>query len=327
MNANRKSSLVTGGLAAVLAACAAQADVITFKGTVSNRWHDPLNWDLNEVPDADDRAVIEQGEDCVIDGTDATVQTIEVQQGATLTVNPSRTMTLVNKVIDAQPLGGGSIGDTLVDSSIAVDGRLYLMHNATLKIEERGHTFAGAGVINGFISTVEIVVDENLTLVNELAGVEGGMKGSFTMRAVDTDDQDQTISPATFINKGIVESDDKAMILETTIEIADIQGAEWRVAACAIMNFQQEALGLEGDFFHLTDHSIFDFDESIKTCGVYWRAECGGFELASGATFEYAHIELGPSCDNPGQVIGPPACSNPYVIDRNVDPGPCPGGG
>lgn len=300
------------------------AGVVTFDGGGgSSKWSNPNNWSTDAVPTHDDRAVIPTDFHVVIDDGNYTVDTIEIETNASLTIDPGFTLTLQD---DDANLGGGGLLDpdpctTLTggDNSI-VDGALIIAANnpptdaGTLAIANCNHTFSGEGYIFGEDELSQITIATNRTLINQLAtmGIAGGM----------------TISrSATLRNEGLVEAEG-VIVIETAIR--DVAGADWAAGCKDTLVFETGYLGLNGDFW---DHGLvwdpgcgmLQFEAPVSTCGTY-RSTCGGVTLIGASTyFEYAFYQdltSGGNCSNPGSG-GPGGCNDPWIVTTDLTPCTC----
>ena len=128
-------------------------------------WIDPLNWDTDEIPDGDDRAVIDlEGDYTVALSTDVTVQELELggSTGAQTLDVGNKTVTLGNAGI----IGANAVV-TLGNGNVSGDG--ILVNHGLLQV--RGYSTIG---------TLAMSPGSTLRILGNAAGSDGGV-GSLTV--------------------------------------------------------------------------------------------------------------------------------------------------
>ncbi|MCW5777367.1 MAG: hypothetical protein KIS87_13095 [Phycisphaeraceae bacterium] len=296
------------------------ADIVTFTGATSDDWHTSSNWDKG-IPTTTDRVIIPANLHAVIRLDDVTVDTVEIEAEASLTVEPGLTLELRNGIKNIGGGGGPSRSCRAGDNS-RIDGALVLgvseTEGATLRIASCNHLFAGDGMIIGMgqFENAVILIDSGRTLTNELAEVDNGIRGAMTITG-----------DGHLHNKGRVDAVD-TLEIETTI--SDAEGAIWTVGCKSFMVFHVGSVALEGDFSDRPAGQIrpgpgmFTFHEPVSTCGEYRRA-CGGITITGqGTYFEYADfVDLSnAACSNPGSG-GPGGCEDPWIVTSSVNSASC----
>lgn len=315
MKRNKKQVLIATALVLGVSSLSG-ADVVTFQpGGGSGSWHDAGNWSSNSVPDGDDRVVIPSGKTCNVDA-DATADTMDVQ--GTLNIEPGRTLTLENNTENLIPVTPDEPDHSIVDGTVNL--RFGSSSGSTLAFTEAAtHIVSGTGKIVGETTACRITIVAHKTFVNQLATDDNGIRGAMVIEGL----ADVSLT-GTFRNEGIVYANGKGIILASTTILEDIEGAQWE-SRCGYLEFNREALDLNGDFQALDEPGILTFNQSIRTCGTYIRDYCGAITLAEGKTFKYAqYSSAGNSCENPAQSgSGSGDCSSFFTVSESETGFPC----
>jgi len=316
-----KKALSMAVVLGVSGVCA--GDVMTFN-VPQGDWNLATNWTPQQVPGADDRAVIPSGKICNVD-SDTTVDTIEIEDTATLNVEADVTLTLEDDDdnVSGQGLGPSMPGTPVPDHSI-IDGTLNLGDSsnggATLEFTTKSHRFDGDGLVFGF-GDAEIDIAADIAFFNRLDKDGKGVAGRLSITGLTGGTENGKL-----INGGIVGGGAAgAIVLSASTVVEDLSGARWIADCKASITFNQEVLDLAGDFEHDMGPGEFIFNESVKTCGTYRRIKCGGITLSQNKTFEYVGFETDSliPCPNPGSGNGTIDCDNPYTISSGVTTPTC----
>jgi phage baseplate assembly protein gpV len=213
----KRSILTTAAVFTALFFVAAVANADKFYFVGYGCFDDPNHWydacidgsPLNDIPGADDRAIICSTAWCYLDA-DITVDTINVQ--GLLNIGPCCTLTLEN---DNDNLGGGAGND-----HSQIDGEVYLKSNgaccAALVFMGNDHVLGtnAPGSIIGTDSCCEIVLDsDNLDLISNI-----------TIRGALTITQSGGRSNTGFENDGEVHADTAGMLKIAENLIGDSSG-------------------------------------------------------------------------------------------------------
>ncbi|MFM9996289.1 MAG: G8 domain-containing protein [Phycisphaerales bacterium] len=289
--------LFTSVWVVVCLAASASATTKTFVPS-SGIWNDVNNWSPSGLPTVNDNVVIPGGKVCNVDITTATAQTMEVY--GTLNIQPGKKLTL-------------DLYTSNVPLDSIVDGIVTLVHDntgfGTLTFAQGTHTVTGDGRIAGQEVTCTIEVGSSSILTNELAGSGEGIRESLTIRGLTASGQ----TNGTFVNQGLVEAVGHLTLHADTILDDDGTGL-WKAVSCkTVLQFDRQALGLDGDF-QLGCGSKFLFNASIKTCGTLIYNSTG-IDVENSATFQYAAFS--GSQANPGSATPPVTCNNPWTVSAD----------
>ncbi len=295
-----------------ICACAAIADVKTFtgNGNPTGNWNVANNWNPPGIPSDSDRAVILSGKTCTVTD-DRGIDTIDVQSGANgdgvLIIAAGHCLKLENQYDNIANTPDDSRVDGIVELSVGTTGT----NGGNLIFDVGDHTVKGDGTIH-LQKFGAIAIGYDITLTSELAAPGHGIRGD---RGYIIHYFSGSALPV-FSNRGIVaaDSDYPGMEMGASVNLADVEGAEWDIGAeDTQMNFQRAASGLAGDF---NDHcgsgssfTGFAFYASIATSGTFTR-NGGGLAFYNSSTFTYGGYAAGDcpsgcSCGNPVGGPGP----------------------
>ncbi|HEX7313869.1 MAG TPA: carboxypeptidase regulatory-like domain-containing protein [Pyrinomonadaceae bacterium] len=179
------------------------APIFHWDGSADTDWHNGANWDTNSVPTAADIVVVPSAgvtNEPTISGTDASVSTLNVQSGRTLTITNGRSLTAATTTIDsgatlnvpaaqtgrlagALALNGALTGGDAI-SEFRFDGAT-LTNNGTISVAVlrfggTTQTLVGTGTVTS--SKTNVLTGANVTLGNShtlgALAIDGG--GRFT---------------------------------------------------------------------------------------------------------------------------------------------------
>lgn len=106
------------------------------EGLDNNYWQNDNNWSLGHEPEADERAIIPAGEDCVIHavGADAVAESFSVL--GTLTIEGGRKLTITaNSTIGGELIIEGdfsAIGELVIDGTVRLQSKIFEPGTLTL---------------------------------------------------------------------------------------------------------------------------------------------------------------------------------------------------
>jgi len=156
------------------------------------------------------------------------------------------------------------------------------------------------------------VIDIDVELTNKLTG---GMVGSMTIGGVPFTSsphaRDGAFSNETkVVSEETVTSDEARIVLASTTNLSDVDGAKWIMNEChGSMEFYRAA-SLDGDFvMPKGEGGTFVFDEDVSTCGdlELYACNAGGFSCLDDdeACWYVGFVtnDFPYECDNPGDAL------------------------
>jgi hypothetical protein len=317
-----RAFLRISGLAIVVmsASSTSWADDITFDGGGNGTsWGEAANWNPNQVPTDEDRAIIPNFENVVIDDDDYVVDSIEIQGAlSSLTIATGFSLTLQN--------------DDIEDHEI--NGTLFIEDDAFVRFADtEDHTVHGNGMVLGLGDGSLVKIDTQTLLVNQLAATDKGFRGMLTI--MKTPNEALVPDVGYFQNEGLVYSEGGVVVLENDVELSDVEGALWCLRCGVdhggitpvpgVMRFRRTATWLEGDFYEKRSPGHWIFEWPVKTCGTFGRWGCGEIELVPISlnplivpTFEYAFYDDFFGCGNPAQAGEGDDCEDPWIVNADV---------
>jgi hypothetical protein len=283
----KRSILTTAAVFTALFFVAAVANADKFYFVGYGCFDDPNHWydacidgsPLNDIPGADDRAIICSTAWCYLDA-DITVDTINVQ--GLLNIGPCCTLTLEN---NNDNLGGG-VGN---DHSW-IDGEVYLKSNgaccATMVFMGNDHVLGtnAPGSIIGTDSCCEIVLDnDNLDLTIDIT-----IRGALTIKESNT-----PRANTGFVNDGMIHANVDG-VLEVDVDAIGYSTGPWCVSddPDAVLRISSpSAAKHDGDV--CVSNGTLDVDRTFTTAGSLCFTG-GTIEVAPTITFS---VDGGGSCD------------------------------
>jgi hypothetical protein len=294
----RTTRIILLAVAVLGTAGAASAGVKTFdpQSSTSGLWNTPGDWSPSGVPTEADRAVIPSGKTCLVAGTDGVADTIEVS--GTLNIAAGRKLTLDNDNDNV----AGTPDNSVVNDEVVLE---WASGGSTLKFDENDHEVTGSGRIEGRHTDCKIQIAAGTTLTNQLSATGEGVRHILTIEGLSGNPN------GTYFNSGLTEAERGIIVLASTTILDDDAGATWGLRCFGIMEFHRTAVDLVGNFtnFSDSDHGVFDFYQSVQTCGTFTR-NYGGITIHSNKFFRYYLFAGGQSgCGNPGSPTdADPAC-------------------
>jgi hypothetical protein len=329
----KRAQALTALLSFSVVACISHADEKEFDGSESTSFGDPLNWTPQGVPTAHTRITIPEDKTCTVDDDDYTVDSVVIEKHPTnplvfgvLVIKSGYTLSLENDEDTC-----GSCVEQDIDH--IVDGDVRIESEATLYFLDEEHVITGAGAITGFAEDSTFRVASGAQVTRQLATDQKGIRGTLKILGGPTGQ-----AARLFVNEGLVYSAGGHITLGPTVDLQDIEGARWMLECGdpdgdnepqpGVMTFQRQELGLLGDFREVRGSpGIFEFEQSIKTCGTYYKWGCGTVVLSTDKTFAYAFFDGGLNTCPDDSDTGTGGCNDPLTITDvdYPDPDDCPG--
>ncbi len=273
-------------------------------GVSEGDWDIAANWNPAGVPTEADHAVIPQRKTCTVDILTAVADTLTVEGPGP---NPEGKLIILHN--SKLTLDNDSGNGSTIDGEVFLDAPFVNAAPPTLAFIDQNHVVDGIGQIRGDHASCVITIAPGVVLTSQLAATGKGIRGSLTIMG-----HTDFGSTGTFVNEGLVESTGHLLL---NANLDDSPSALWRVVplTCStfVLQFDRQALGLEGDFEAAGALGILRFNASISTCGDLVNY-CGQIDVNNGSTFQY--VGFSGFCQNPGVGCGGD-CLEPCTVSAD----------
>lgn len=247
---------------ALVGAGVVQADKCTFTASSGN-WDSASNWSClaggQQVPTAADLVIIDTGNTCTVNVSNAVADRIDVKSTATLNIGTGNS----NKLT----LDNDDDTDSTIDGTLNLDGS-----DSVLQINDNDHTFNGSGTIVGKDNDAEISIAVGKEL---LSGANMTIEGKLKITGA-----------GRFKNNGFIHANTSGTILIDTVRIKDQSTAFWKISgsSSAVLQFDSgfgQVELLSGSF--RIDTGTLDVDGKGFTSDGKIDMRGGSIDVAAGA--------------------------------------------